>query len=110
MNLKENRKLWIKRVKEYRKSGMKAKEWCAKEGVNKSALSYWVTKLNKENNTQSKKTKEASTQWLSINVVEEEKTIKKPSIDIKIGLASIEVENGFDKNLLLDVLGVLKSL
>ena len=46
MNLKDNRKLWESRVKEYRESKMTAREWCQKQGLTDSALSYWFNKYN----------------------------------------------------------------
>ena len=110
MNLKDNRKLWKSRVKEYRQSKMTAREWCKKQGLAESALSYWITKLNKEQKPPLSQTDIQTTSWLSINVVNEEDKSKQTSINVKVGTASIELKRGFDQKLLLDIIEALQSL
>ena len=110
MNLKDNRKLWESRVKEYRQSQMTAREWCQKQGLTDSALSYWITKLNKEQKSPLSQTDIQTTSWLSVNFMHEEKKGKQTSINVKIGPASIELKQGFDQKLLVDIVEALKSL
>lgn len=38
---------WEARVRDYRKSGLKASDWCALNGFPVSRLRYWVVKVNK---------------------------------------------------------------
>lgn len=42
---RETREVWARRVRRWKKSGLTAKDFAAREGVNAKTLSYWRWKL-----------------------------------------------------------------
>ncbi|WP_416197724.1 MAG: hypothetical protein ACFWUA_09135 [Sporanaerobacter sp.] len=57
----EERKLWTKRIEDYRASGLTAVKWAEENNVSVHTLRYKITQFNKEKEQTSKKI-----QWASI--------------------------------------------
>ena len=43
--MKHSREEWRKLIKEYEKSGMSQRKWCAIYGEDRNRLQYWITRL-----------------------------------------------------------------
>jgi hypothetical protein len=100
---------WESRVLDYRRSGLKAAEWCALNGFPVPRLKYWITKVNRISKDTDTNQKNAGSQngglgWAAVEIVD---THIESKIAICIGSARIEVSSGFDKSLLSDVLQVV---
>ena len=101
----EERKLWTKRIEDYRASGLTAVKWAEENNVSVHTLRYKITQFNKEKEQTSKKI-----QWASIvseKSVENKETY--PSLKVTVGKATIEVAKGFDSDTFKDVVRILSQ-
>ncbi len=101
---KENlQKAWQEKVDQFKASAKTQSVWCKEQGINVRTFNYWYVKFKKP-----APTKGNPINWLPIQV--EKTNNKKLSLNIKIGTASIEVNQGFDQKLLCEVVSVLNKL
>jgi hypothetical protein len=110
MNSPEKIKEWSKKISDFNRSGKNKKDWCEENNVSVQQFAYWYGRISKNQ----------ATQWLPVEIIQketeiadpaiQERTKKLPPLNIKVGIASIEVNHGFDKELLLDILKILKIL
>ncbi len=109
MNLADNRKQWIKRVSDYRNSGINAKAWCEKHGIKYSALHYWITKLNRENTSTSISAEvKSNTNFVSI-IPASIPPHTDTSLVLTMDAFTLTIPKGFNQQHLLNVLKVLKQ-
>lgn len=113
----EQQKPWIKKILEFKKSGKSKDEWCEENKISKRQFGYWFKYLTKNQTTQwipveisDDKSGKTKNEQLLTNVEEEIKILPAPSLNIKIGEASVEVFAGTDKDFLIEILRVLQSL
>jgi transposase-like protein len=76
--------------------------------VSRTSLNNWLKEAKSIENDKSGKNK---IEWVSVNIPNEnkDKTIPKP-IKVNIGKLTIEVETGFNKSLLLELLKVVAEI
>lgn len=135
MTKEELRSNWKARVNEYKKSGESKSKWCRDNNINLKSFCNWYSKFDKQEAKKIENNK--TTGWLSINIKDDpintiipkdeapenisigsasinDKTnnnlFEKSNIVVRIGKASIEVSDGFDKKLLFDVAKTLGEL
>jgi len=96
---------WATIIAKYKASGLTPTQFSKSEGIGPRQIYYW---LNKE--SLKKNLKCESTKWLPVKLEPGNQLSKNQSLQIKVGYAEIEVNPGFDKKHLLDVLTTLKSL
>lgn len=121
MNDKEKNRLeWRERVNQFRASGESMTKWCNENNLKVYQLQYWLKKYKDEDSVESN----SSTKWVTVSLdesisknnldIQEKQNIQKTKVhdnlSITIGKSTIEVKQGFDSNLLLDVVKVLTSL
>lgn len=99
---KENAKLklWKQRRSEYRKSGLSRKAFCAKHRMKLSSLDYWFCRISKL---------EKAAGLVEVNP----SAIVPVDSNIAVVVAQrfrVEVQRGFDRQLLGEVLQTLESL
>ena len=101
----EERKLWTKRIEDYRGSGLTAVKWAEENNVSVHTLRYRITQFNKEKEEIFKET-----QWASV-VLEKSVAEKEtyPSLKVTVGKATIEVAKGFDSDTFKDVVRILSQ-
>jgi len=102
-------KLWQQRIADFKKSGMSQKDWCKDNNVTNNQLQYWLYRkksLQKESSIPSN----TSTEWIPVDVSEEISIPKNDKLILKIGAVSIEIEPGYNKELLSDLISTLKSI
>lgn len=91
--LEELRQLWTGLVAEFRASGLGQAEWCRQNGYNVRHLHYWLRKC-----ASSSATAPDTTNWLPVAIGPDRDT--DPSLIVRVGSAMIDVQPGFDPNLL----------
>lgn len=92
----ELRNQWAARVADYRASGLSVSAWCAKQQLKPHQLRYW---LKKDSQTAG----DAPARWLSLDL----RDLAKPPLVIRVGRVIVEVQPGFDRDLLRDVVHTL---
>ncbi len=88
---------WMERIAEFEASGQSGAQWCAARGFKENQLSYWRRKLKQQ--------QPEETRWLALDIRGSE-----PALTIKIGQASIELKPGFDQELFVTAVKLLRSL
>ena len=100
MNMTERlakKEAWIERIAEFEASGLSGAKWCAARGFRENQLSYWRRKLKRQQPEEAR--------WLTLDIRDHE-----PALTIKIGQASIELKPGFDQELFVTAVKLLRSL
>ncbi|MDR6999666.1 IS66 family insertion sequence element accessory protein TnpA [Neobacillus niacini] len=98
------RKEWERRILVYRSSGQTQANWCKANDISIHQFKYWLKRIEGLES----KTKPSS-QWVPIEL-EDSTDENSETLQVKVGLASIEVKPGFNPSLLADVITVLKTL
>ena len=101
MNKAEKHKYWSKKIAEFKKSRKTKEEWCQKRNITIKQFNYWLRQFPRE---------DTPTQWLPVEIKQEKEISKNSAIWVKIDAATVEVQPGFDKDHLSEVLKVLKTL
>jgi len=100
------REEWRKRVDEFLKAGKTQAQWSRDNGIDPKQLSYWIrTFKSKENKSVETKT----CRFIPANVIRNNNQ-KAVGLSVKIGDATIKIEPGFNKELLLQVVKVLGAI
>ncbi|MGG4142284.1 DDE-type integrase/transposase/recombinase [Paenibacillus algorifonticola] len=102
MNANEQRRQeWADRVSAYKSSGLTIVGRCAANECTIHQLKYW---LYKSKSKQSSVSQTLSPQWVPITVTGKDTfTGHAASLQVRVGLASIELQPGFDLKLLREV-------
>lgn len=101
MTLAERRKYWEKQVTSWQASGMPMRAWCKAQSLSEKSVSRWKRKLAAE--TSSK----VPDGWCAITS-KPAKQVLQSGIKLEInGQLRIELNHGFDHNLLREVIEAL---
>jgi hypothetical protein len=92
---------WRGRIEDYRTSGLTMIQWCEKTGYSMGQLKYWIAKCN----ALARKAEVGG--FARVEIVDSSSTAK---IAVHVGVARIEVERGFDRVLLSEVMRVAASI
>ncbi len=88
---------WSEKIKSQKLSNKSVKEWCEEQGISHHAFQYWNQKINK-----SLFSKGAKSSFFEIG--------EEPSmIEISLRGMKISIAKDFDRNALIDFLGLLTS-
>jgi len=87
----ELRQLWAQRVDAFFASGLSGAQWCAQEHLPPKQLSYWKRKLANADATAS------APSWFAVPMAPESQV---PNIVVRVGDVAIEVQSGFNPDLL----------
>ena len=106
MTLAERRKYWEKQVKRWQASGMSMRAWCKAQDLSEKNVSRWKRKLAAEA-TSIEKTQKVPDGWCAITS-KPAKQVLQSGIKLEInGQIRIELNHGFDHNLLREVVEAL---
>ncbi|GMA48653.1 hypothetical protein GCM10025857_39630 [Alicyclobacillus contaminans] len=105
--LAELRELWRARVADFRASGQTGAAWCAAHQIKEHQLWYWVGKFKAE--AQERSASEPQPRFIPVHVQEADKDAHT-SLSVRVGLAVIEVQAGYNPDLLRDVVRTLAAL
>lgn len=100
-----SREEWEKIIEEFSKSGKSQAQWCRDNNLTFKVFNYWYRKLKGSSKTASKKS-ENPINWMPVKL----ETPPSSKLNIKIGKAVIEIDNGYDENLLLSVIKTLGTI
>ncbi|MBM7581799.1 hypothetical protein JOD02_000636 [Caldicoprobacter guelmensis] len=100
----ERRQQWKARIEAYRASDLSAKEFCKQHNISEKQLYYWLRKESPKEQTDN------TVQWLPVSLSGQEDTSGCDFLTVKVGPVVIEVRQGFNEKLLLDVVKVLSTL
>jgi len=92
---------WRERIEDYRAGDLTMLQWCEKTGYSIGQLKYWITKCNRLVR------KSQAGGFARVEIVDSTSTAK---IAVHVGVARIEVERGFDKSVLSEVMRVAASI
>lgn len=95
--------LWRERVAAVQQSGISAKEWCHQNGIRPNLFYYWKHQLSRVRNEVPK------TDWLPAVVNEQFTEFGQGSITLRVAGVEIEVNSGFNPELLRAVVLALGS-
>lgn len=106
MTKEELRSEWAIRIEAFNKSGQTQVAFCADNGLNIKQFGYWLRKYRILNPVEGKKI----SQWLTLKVQNHDNTSQNSSLRVRVGNAVIEVTQGFDWELLLDIIKALDAI
>lgn len=110
----EQRQLWIARLCDLEESGMTQEDWCRSHNIPYSTLRYWISKLKKESEIESRDTNwlkvdmSAGNEIATVHIPETSNTIG--GINIRFGEFTVELQTGCDSQRVFEVLRMLKAL
>lgn len=95
---------WSVKISKFKKSGKTKEEWCRENNISTRQFNYWFRQ-----ETENFQAENTAQQWLPVEIKQDEISTGS-SLSVKIGMATVEVNPGFNGELLLEVLKILKSL
>ena len=99
----ELKKEWEVRLADYKSSGQSGAAWCAANQINLHQFYYWKRRLFSEKQPESQ-----SANWLAFEISNPSKNHSEPIL-IRIGEVAIEIKQGYDPELLLNVIQTLRA-
>ena len=106
MTKEELRLEWAARIEGFNGSRQTQVAFCADHGLDIKRFGYWLRKYRAANQVEERKT----SQWLTLEVRNNEISSQNNSLKVRMGNAVIEVNQGFDRKLLLDIVKALDSI
>ena len=91
-------------INSFKESGMSVAAWCKETQMKAPTLRYWLHKSKAEENTKS-----SEDGWVSIAVNNPVHSIVPPIV-VKVGAFSVEIQSGFDRSTLTDVIAAIHGL
>ncbi len=94
---------WIGLIEGYkeRESGLSLIAWCKKTGISKSSIYPHIKSYNLKNSPKEQK-------WGLIEIPKDD--IKTPTISLRVGAITLDINSGFDKKMLTAVLEVVTNV
>lgn len=102
------RNKWIAIVNEFNNSCLTQSDFSRKNNLDAKQLSSWIRKLKHNESLNQQTTRE----WVILEPKSPQKFSENlpNTLNIKIGYATIEVQDGFNSNLLVQVIDTLRSI
>ncbi len=93
-------KLWEERVQAFLASGLSRRAWCLEQDIPEHQMGYWVRKLR------TKPAEVESKRWVGMQTA----SLGDTGISIQIGDVVLAVKQGFDHQVLVDVVRALMTV
>ncbi len=100
-----SRKEWEKIIEEFNNSGKSQAQWCRDNNLKIKAFNFWYRKLKGSSMIENNKS-ENQINWMPVKL----KSTIPSKLNIKMGKAVIEIENGYDEKLLVSVIKTLEAI
>lgn len=94
---------WEKLIKEFEKSGKTQSQWCREKNLKFRAFNFQYRKYRKDNQNSEEIN---NTSWIPVQF----ETASPSKLNIRVGKAIIEIENGYDEKLLQTVVKSLEAI
>ncbi|WP_003545822.1 IS66 family insertion sequence element accessory protein TnpA [Desulfotomaculum nigrificans] len=105
MTKAELRKEWEARVATFVASGQSTTAWCAAHNLKPHQLRYWLRRLNPKGTPTA-----TPSQWVSLELNDISPNKDRNGLVVRVGQAVIEVQSGFNPELLKEVVQTLTEL
>ena len=103
----ELRKEWERWISIYRSSGQTQTNWCKANDLSIHQFKYWLKRIEGPK----PRLTTTSPQWVPVELEDSNvEDTNNEALQVKVGLASVEVKPGFNQSHLKEVIKVLKSL
>ncbi len=96
MQTEQREKLWQERISSYQGSGLSIRDWCQEQGLPDHQLRYWLKKSLTGGNIKPVET----SNWIAMGPND---PAPNSGVSLRIGTVTLEVQRGFDPQVLLDV-------
>ena len=96
----EKQRLWEERIEAFLASGQSQRAWCQEQGLRANQLGYWLRKYRARMSQPSGK------RWVSM----ESGFHSHSGVSLRIGNIVLDVEPGFNQQVLVDVLHSLMNV
>jgi len=96
---------WESRLKEFETSNQKLTTWCRQNGISIHQAKYWRRKLQVDEQTASQ-----SPQWVAVRMMGSDMSRQDASLLVKVGPVAIEIQPGYNAELLKDVIRTLNTI
>ena len=107
MKHSELRQEWEQRLTEFSASGQTTKAWCEQNQIKPHQFFYWKRRLRSNESDATSQ----PVRWLSLDYdFQPVASASGSRITVQIGRAAIQIEKGFDPDLLLEVARLLQDL
>jgi hypothetical protein len=93
-------------VSKLAKSGLSRRAFCKQNSLNVHSLDYWSTKL-KRSQAASRQRPRTEKRWVTLQVADQ--PASGTGIRLRIGRLTIELDPGFNRNLLTEVIKIAAS-
>jgi len=97
------RGLWEQRLAEHETSGKSITAWCKEHLIRENQFYYWRKKLSKNQVGDNRPIK-----WLSLEA--EQAKLSPGPIAVHVGQVTVEIKQGFDPQLLRQIVKVLQTV
>jgi len=94
---------WLQLAREFQSSGMTRGQYCKQKQIRPFQLDYWRKRLRKPGLAVRSSTKS----WISLQIKHDQAIDHQSGILLRIGRLTIEVRQGFDRDLLAEVIRVV---
>lgn len=105
MTSEELRAAWRARVAVFKASSQSMKDWCAAEGIRIAQLEYWIRHFAPKSPDE----ETVRTSAWQLMTVQDAAAEQRSSLRLVVGPVHIEVQPGFDRALLLEVVRTLET-
>lgn len=105
MNKEQLRKDWELKIVKFKESGKSQSAWCREQNINLRTFNKWYVNSRKKPDEVGK-----MTAWLSLKKDISNLDVQDSKINVRVGMAIIEISSGFDTILFSDVVKALKKL
>jgi hypothetical protein len=96
-------KEWEKIIKEFEKSGKSQAQWCREKNLKIKAFNFQYRKYRKDNQNKEQTNK---INWMPVKF----DPMLPSKLNIRVGKAIIEIENGYDERLLQAIVKSLEAI
>lgn len=106
MKLEDNREIWVNRVNDFKSNNLSQTTWAKNNGINVSALRYWLKKLDNSKVT-NVESSSAPFEFASVSITGNEFF---SSVVLEIKGVKLPVTGDYDEILLLRIIKTLRKL
>src|SRR5512141_3439294 len=94
---------WKRLVESFERSGMTRRTYCDRNHIKRYQLDYWRRRFRRAERV----APATGDSWIPLQIREDRSTGPTAGVHLRVGAIEIEVQPGFDRQLLADVLSVV---